>query len=141
MNGSRKTVGIVRELDSLGRIVIPKETRNLLGIRVEDAIAFSLLDHTIVIRRHHSDCCFFCASTVEIVPFKNYHVCSQCLNESASRIREEPTIKSKQDKLRCLQSILENNPALKQREAAEIMGVSQGYISQLMKLLQQTETK
>ena len=41
-----KATGIVRRIDDLGRVVIPKEIRRVLRIRVEDASYTSLL-HTL----------------------------------------------------------------------------------------------
>lgn len=34
----RHSIGIVRQVDQLGRIIIPKETRDLLGIEPGDAL-------------------------------------------------------------------------------------------------------
>ncbi len=55
-----KSTGIVRRIDDLGRVVIPKEVRRTLGIKendplelfvIDDMIAFKKYDQTSSIRR------------------------------------------------------------------------------------------
>lgn len=41
-----KVTGIVRRIDDLGRIVIPKEIRRVMGIREGDALEMSIDDKT-----------------------------------------------------------------------------------------------
>mgnify|MGYP002792747638 CR=1 FL=1 len=51
-----KTTGIVRQLDSLGRIVIPKEMRRLFDL--EDGVSYldiSVIDDTIVLKKFDPD--------------------------------------------------------------------------------------
>ena len=44
-----KSTGIVRNIDELGRIVIPKEMRNALGIETDDEVAFELKGNKIIL--------------------------------------------------------------------------------------------
>lgn len=46
-----KTTGVVRKIDQLGRIVIPKEIRKSLGIKDGDGVEFLLEEDTIVLRK------------------------------------------------------------------------------------------
>lgn len=47
-----KTTGIVRCVDKLGRIVIPKEMRDLLNVSYGDPVEMVLGDHgTVVVRK------------------------------------------------------------------------------------------
>ena len=47
-----KNTGIVRNLDNLGRIVIPKEMRRVLGIEDRDPIEILIEDNTILLRKY-----------------------------------------------------------------------------------------
>lgn len=47
-----KTTGMVRRVDSLGRIVIPKEIRKVLKIKENEQVEISVLDDSIVLNRY-----------------------------------------------------------------------------------------
>ena len=51
-----KTTGIVRRVDDLGRVVIPKEMRDLLNVNYGDPVEMVLGEHgTIVLRKFAVD--------------------------------------------------------------------------------------
>ncbi|MDF2938644.1 MAG: regulator [Paenibacillaceae bacterium] len=146
MDGNFKTFGIVRELDSLGRIVIPKETRDLLGIRLEDPIEFFVDENTIIVRRYKSNCCLFCMDSNDLVHFHNQLICKSCIKDVLKKNQEQgppvqaPPVsddrrRSKSDKLKQVEDILREKPNLRQQELAEMLGISQGYVSQLLRKL------
>ena len=45
-----KATGIVRNVDELGRIVLPVELRRTLGIEVKDALDICVEDDTIILK-------------------------------------------------------------------------------------------
>ena len=47
-----RNTGIVRNLDNLGRIVIPKEMRRVLDIAEKDPIEILIQDATIILRKY-----------------------------------------------------------------------------------------
>ncbi len=47
-----KSTGIVRKLDELGRIVIPKELRRTLGIEVRDPLEILIDEEKIVLKKY-----------------------------------------------------------------------------------------
>lgn len=149
MEGNYKTFGIVRELDSLGRIVIPKETRDLLGIRLEDPIEFFVDENTIIVRRYKSNCCLFCMDSQELIHFRNQLICKTCIKEVLKhKLEQRPPVaaasvtddkrRSKSDKMKQVEDILREKPNLRQQELAEMLGISQGYVSQLLRKLNKT---
>ncbi|MGE5549794.1 MAG: AbrB/MazE/SpoVT family DNA-binding domain-containing protein [Bacteroidota bacterium] len=75
------STGIVRHLDELGRIVIPKETRQILGLRDHDPLEILLADGQLVLQRYAPGCLFCGASTTTIV-FKGRNVCRRCLADA-----------------------------------------------------------
>lgn len=47
-----KSTGIVRKVDELGRIVIPKELRRTLGIEEKDPVEIFINDNRIVLQKY-----------------------------------------------------------------------------------------
>ena len=47
-----KSTGIVRNVDELGRIVLPKELRNILGIEVKTPMEIFTDDNNIILRKY-----------------------------------------------------------------------------------------
>lgn len=72
-----KASGIVRKLDPLGRVVIPKEIRKVLGINDGDSLEIAKVDNEVVVRKYRKGC-IFCGSDEEVSEFKNMLVCSGC---------------------------------------------------------------
>ena len=73
-----KSTGMVRKLDQLGRVVIPKELRTTLDIKREDPIEIFVDDESIILRKYEPGC-LFCGELEDIVPFESYRVCRKCL--------------------------------------------------------------
>ncbi|NLA59271.1 MAG: AbrB/MazE/SpoVT family DNA-binding domain-containing protein [Firmicutes bacterium] len=78
-----KSTGIVRQMDSLGRIVIPIELRRTLQIDKQDPIEIFVEGDKIILRKHQV-ACVFCGNTEEITAFKDKYVCSQCATQIGS---------------------------------------------------------
>ena len=72
-----KATGIVRRIDDLGRVVIPKEIRKVLGISEGDPIEIAKVNNDIVMRKY-SKGCIFCGSDKEVVEFNRSLVCEGC---------------------------------------------------------------
>ncbi len=72
-----KASGIVRKLDSIGRIVIPKEIRNVLGINDGDFMEIIKVDNEVVVRRYIKGC-IFCGSDKGGFNFKDILICNEC---------------------------------------------------------------
>ncbi len=76
-----KNLGIVRKLDDLGRIVIPKETRDLLHINEGDALEIWINGSDIVLKKHKTVICKNCEQFIE----EHDVFCRYC----GTKIREE----------------------------------------------------
>jgi transcriptional pleiotropic regulator of transition state genes len=72
-----KSSGIVRKLDPLGRIVIPKEIRRVLGINDGDYLEIAKADNEVVVRKYIKGC-IFCGSDKDVVEFNEAIVCDGC---------------------------------------------------------------
>ena len=74
-----KDSGIVRHIDDLGRLVIPKSMRNALKIRPEDEVTFTLDGNRIIVEKRQNACAL-CGETREVVQIGNgKFVCPRCI--------------------------------------------------------------
>lgn len=75
-----KSTGIVRRVDSLGRIVLPIELRNLLNIEPKDSLEIFVEGSTIMLKKYEPQCTF-CDNADEVIHFKGKNVCKKCIEE------------------------------------------------------------
>ncbi|WP_433709101.1 AbrB/MazE/SpoVT family DNA-binding domain-containing protein [Paenibacillus illinoisensis] len=168
-----KRTGMKRSLDRLGRIVLPKEMRDTMGIHIGDPLEFFIEGKELILRKYKSTICVFCGDLNTDTYFKDQFICRTCAkdlknpddnpqefvsqNITIPASSEHTVSASKQDtsnisneiarndypdlrpktatKLKQLKEILEQHPELAQQQIAEKLGISQGRISQLKKLL------
>lgn len=72
--------GIVRKIDELGRIVIPKEMRKVLDIKHNDCIEISMKDSDIVLHKYENRC-VFCGEVNPKHKFQEKKICGYCLRK------------------------------------------------------------
>lgn len=82
-----RAIGIVRNIDTLGRIVIPKETRDLLHIEEKDPIEVFMNGDTIVLRKYEP-ACIFCDSADDTVNFEGRLICRSCFEKIKRMFKE-----------------------------------------------------
>lgn len=80
-----KSTGIVRNIDELGRIVIPKEIRKKLGIEKNDPVEIFVDGETVILSKYHP-VCHFCGKTENISDFKGKTICGDCIAELKSEL-------------------------------------------------------
>lgn len=78
-----KATGIVRKVDELGRIVIPKELRTGLDIDVKDPIEIFVEGEFIMLKKYVPSC-GFCGEARDLVEYKGKRICHKCLAEIKS---------------------------------------------------------
>lgn len=79
-----KSTGVVRQLDTLGRIVLPIELRRTMDISFKDMIEIFVEDDRIVLKKYHP-ACIFCGDARNVVTFKDKLVCQNCMNELSAK--------------------------------------------------------
>lgn len=79
-----KATGIVRRVDSLGRLVIPMELRRTLGIKEEDPMEIFTTEDGILIRPYKPGC-ICCGSSENLVEFSGVSLCRACIHEFSER--------------------------------------------------------
>ena len=78
-----KSTGIVRNIDELGRIVVPKEIRQRFGIAKNDPVEIYVENENIILRKY-TPVCHFCGSTENVSSFKDKCICKKCIEELAA---------------------------------------------------------
>ena len=73
-----KATGIVRKLDQLGRIVIPKELRTTFDLKENDPIEIFVEGSDIILRKYQP-ACIFCNEATDVIQFEGKNVCKNCL--------------------------------------------------------------
>ncbi|MBP5662448.1 MAG: AbrB/MazE/SpoVT family DNA-binding domain-containing protein [Clostridia bacterium] len=76
-----KATGIVRSLDDLGRLVIPKELRRTMHLGVKDAVEIYVGDDDQIILKKYQPACIFCNETDNTVIYKGKTICKSCLKQ------------------------------------------------------------
>ena len=79
-----KSTGIVRNIDELGRVVVPKELRRKLGIANTDPVEFYVEEDKIILKKY-LPVCHFCGSTENLADFREKKICASCIEELVGR--------------------------------------------------------
>jgi len=79
-----KPLRVIRRLDPLGRIVLPKKYRKALNIDIKDDIEIVAQGINIYVSKHELGC-IFCGSTENIKLFKGKPVCPVCYKDIKER--------------------------------------------------------
>ncbi|MGP0576348.1 AbrB/MazE/SpoVT family DNA-binding domain-containing protein [Paenibacillus peoriae] len=74
-------VGMVRDLDSLGRIVIPVDIGKRLGIGKHTTMEFWMTESGLIMRQCTGEACTLCGEFQHLTYFKNAWICISCTNE------------------------------------------------------------
>ena len=74
-----RATGIIRKIDQLGRLVIPKETRRVLGMKEDTPCEFFIDDEFILIRKYKSSC-IVCGQAGE-VEVEEVSFCNKCISK------------------------------------------------------------
>lgn len=72
-----KATGIVRRMDDLGRVVLPKELRRTFDIKEGDPLEVFVTDQGIVLRKYVPGC-VHCGSIEGLLAFEGKQICLAC---------------------------------------------------------------
>ncbi len=78
-----KSTGVVRKLDQLGRIVLPKELRTVLNLKEKDALEIYVDGEQIILKKYEP-ACVFCGDAREVVNYRGKNICKKRLEEMKS---------------------------------------------------------
>ncbi|MFC0213034.1 AbrB/MazE/SpoVT family DNA-binding domain-containing protein [Paenibacillus chartarius] len=75
-----KPAGVVRKVDQLGRIVLPKSLRKRYQMNEGDPVEILVQGDHIILERYRPKC-VFCGNMDRVSEFKERHICANCLTE------------------------------------------------------------
>ncbi|MBN1043757.1 AbrB/MazE/SpoVT family DNA-binding domain-containing protein [Clostridium botulinum] len=75
-----KATGIVRRVDDLGRIVIPKELRRVLNIEEGNPLEIYTEGEQVILKKYEPTCTF-CGNSNRNLNYKGKNICKDCLDE------------------------------------------------------------
>lgn len=78
-----KPIGIVKRVDHLGRILLPKELRKVMQIETNDPFEIFVDDSAIILKKYEPSC-MFCNSSDNVIQFKGKNICENCRKELES---------------------------------------------------------
>lgn len=72
----RTNVEVVRKIDEIGRVTIPKDLRDILRLTTGDPVTISIDGDSLVLKKQ-SGTCFICSSLAR-VRYKGVGICDAC---------------------------------------------------------------
>ncbi|MDY7991290.1 AbrB/MazE/SpoVT family DNA-binding domain-containing protein [Paenibacillus polymyxa] len=129
-----------RNLDSLGRVVIPAEIRNRLGLNKNTEMEFFITESAIVLRRSESESCLLCGGNKQLIRFKKSYVCIYCANRlKGNPIAENQLPSTSEDiqnlsdaqMVKLLMSLMKQYPGASMKTYAQLLKISPTYVSLL----------
>ena len=75
-----KETVFVKRIDELGRIVVPREIRRVLGVSNLESVRIYTDGANVMIKKAE-DSCEFCKSVGNLTEFKGKFICQSCKNE------------------------------------------------------------
>ena len=83
-----KSTGIVRKVDELGRIVLPKELRVTLNINEKDPLEIFVDEDGRIVLKKYEPACIFCNNMDDVTTFKGHSICRECMKKMVARLEE-----------------------------------------------------
>ena len=83
-----KSTGIIRGLDNMGRVVIPKEIRKYLDMcEGVDEFEIYMQDDCIVLKKYKPTC-IFCNTEDDCIEFEGQTICKVCIEKLQMQVQE-----------------------------------------------------
>ncbi len=73
-----KSLGIVRKVDELGRIVLPIELRRKFDIEVKDSLEIYTENDSIILKKYEP-ACIFCGDATNVINYNGKNICPECI--------------------------------------------------------------
>jgi transcriptional pleiotropic regulator of transition state genes len=77
-----KNTGMIRPIDELGRLVFPKELRDVMDIKQGDKMEIYTQPGKIILKKHEVGC-IFCHNLENLTEYKGTTICKYCREDMA----------------------------------------------------------
>lgn len=71
---------MIKKIDNLGRIVVPKGFRQMLGLNPGDPLELEIDGDKLTISPH-KDCCTFCGASSVSAKYCDKNICQSCIEK------------------------------------------------------------
>jgi transcriptional pleiotropic regulator of transition state genes len=71
---------VIKKIDNLGRVVVPKGYRLMLGLKPGDPLDVEVDGDRLVIAPHQEGCSF-CGNPGELQAFRSKNICGECVEQ------------------------------------------------------------
>ncbi len=78
-------VGLERNIDALGRVVIPMEMRKQLRFGENQKVSIQLYNNHVLIKKAEEVCCF-CGSKTDLINYKGILICHNCISDLLDKL-------------------------------------------------------
>ena len=78
-----KSLGIIRRIDEVGRIVLPKELRETMDIDCKTPFEIYTDEDTIILKKYMPSC-IFCGEADNVTQYEGKNICKNCINKIAN---------------------------------------------------------
>ena len=78
--------GMVRKVDELGRVVVPKELRRRLGIEDDRDFFEIYMDGDSIVLKKYQPNCIFCGEMENLTSYNGKNVCTKCAEELKGKL-------------------------------------------------------
>ncbi len=77
-----KSLGIIRKIDEVGRLVLPKELRETMDIDCKTPFEIYTDKDTIILKKYMPSC-IFCGEAEDVTQYCNKNICKACIKKIA----------------------------------------------------------
>ncbi|WP_180361656.1 regulator [Paenibacillus polymyxa] len=125
---------MTRDLDTYGRIVIPKGVLITCDIFSNDSVEIFVDEEssTISLKKYIGQSCKFCQSTEELSYFKGSLICKSCICMLKPPSTNKQVSQPKEIMAQMLLDLHKKHPAATQQEYADMLGISKSRVRQLI---------
>ena len=75
-----RATGIVRQIDELGRVVLPIELRRSFDLKEHDRVEISVEEDRIILKKFEPNC-VLCGGTKDLTEFRGKPLCRKCVRD------------------------------------------------------------
>lgn len=79
-----RAIGVIRKIDELGRVVIPKDLRDINGWEPGTLMEIFVTEKGVLFAPY-KESCGICGSEEELLSVSNGKICSKCLQEASKQ--------------------------------------------------------
>jgi AbrB family transcriptional regulator, transcriptional pleiotropic regulator of transition state genes len=83
VNVVMRPAGVVRKVDQLGRIVLPKSLRKRYRMNEGDPVEILVQGDHILLERYRPRC-VFCGEVEHVTEYMEKHICRTCMSDMSS---------------------------------------------------------